>query len=205
MMALEKEQACATRPPTPSIQDIQRYLTTGRPWPPLPAPPTGWKKFVKRNRTGVVAAACVWWPSCWASPAPPSAWSAPRRAEKRAKLEAETARQVSDFMVGLFEVSDPGEARGNTITAREILDQGVLEIETGLADQPATQASLMNTMGRVYKELGLYRSPAPAGKIPGDHGGYSTPMDDPQTAARHGRSRRSLPGVRGIRRGRDLS
>ncbi|MBT8101341.1 MAG: toll/interleukin-1 receptor domain-containing protein, partial [Gammaproteobacteria bacterium] len=74
----------------------------------------------------------------------------------RAQIEAETARQTTQFMVGLFEVSDPSEALGNTITAREILDKGAVRIEGELADQPEIQATLMDTMGTVYKSLGLY-------------------------------------------------
>src|SRR6056297_343240 len=77
-------------------------------------------------------------------------------AKTRAEIEAETARQTTDFMVGLFEVSDPSEARGNTITAREIMDRGADKIELELATQPATQANLMETMGSVYTSLGLY-------------------------------------------------
>jgi tetratricopeptide (TPR) repeat protein len=73
-----------------------------------------------------------------------------------AEVEAETARQTTDFMVGLFEVSDPSEALGNTITAREILDQGAERIENELTDQPEIQATLMATMGTVYTSLGLY-------------------------------------------------
>lgn len=73
-----------------------------------------------------------------------------------AKTEAKTAEQVSEFLVGLFEVSDPSEALGDTITAREILDKGAEKIEVELADQPEVQATLMNTMGNVYRELGLY-------------------------------------------------
>lgn len=73
-----------------------------------------------------------------------------------AEAEAETSRQITDFMVGLFEVSDPSESLGNTITAREILDKGAERIDTELADQPVIQATLMNTMGTVYTSLGLY-------------------------------------------------
>ncbi|HEY5642682.1 MAG TPA: toll/interleukin-1 receptor domain-containing protein [Woeseiaceae bacterium] len=73
-----------------------------------------------------------------------------------AEIEAETARQTTEFMVGLFEVSDPSEALGNTITAREILDKGAERIEVELDDQPEIQATLMDTMGTVYKSLGLY-------------------------------------------------
>jgi tetratricopeptide (TPR) repeat protein len=73
-----------------------------------------------------------------------------------AEIEAETARQTTQFMVGLFEVSDPSESLGNTITAREILDKGAERIETELIDQPEIQATLMDTMGTVYTSLGLY-------------------------------------------------
>jgi hypothetical protein len=38
----------------------------------------------------------------------------------RANRQAETAQRVADFMTNMFKVSDPGEARGNTITAREV-------------------------------------------------------------------------------------
>jgi tetratricopeptide (TPR) repeat protein len=74
----------------------------------------------------------------------------------RAETEAETSRRTTEFMVDLFSVSDPSEARGNTITAREILDKGADRVEEELADQPAIQATLMETMGKVYTSLGLY-------------------------------------------------
>ena len=64
-------------------------------------------------------------------------------------------------MVDLFKVSDPSEALGNTITAREILDKGAARIETELTDQPAIQATLMDTMGTVYTSLGLYEQAVP--------------------------------------------
>ncbi len=82
-------------------------------------------------------------------------------ARARAEIEAETAKQTTGFMVGLFEVSDPGEARGNTITAREIMDRGASRIERELTMQPAIQATLMETMGTVYTSLGLYDQAAP--------------------------------------------
>lgn len=78
-----------------------------------------------------------------------------------ARDQAEQARDevvsVVKFLVDLFEVSDPGEARGNTITAREILSKGAKEITQGLQKQPLTQARLMDTIGIVYSKLGLYK------------------------------------------------
>jgi tetratricopeptide (TPR) repeat protein len=93
-----------------------------------------------------------------------AAWLARNEAQRQREIavtEAETARRTTQFMVDLFKVSDPSEARGNTITAREILDQGVARIETELEDQPAIQATLMDTMGTVYTGLGLYPEAIP--------------------------------------------
>ena len=78
------------------------------------------------------------------------------RERDRANQEAATAKQVSDFLVGLFKVSDPNEARGNALTAREILESGVANIEKDLAGQPEVQARMMGTMGAIYTGLGLY-------------------------------------------------
>jgi tetratricopeptide (TPR) repeat protein len=78
-----------------------------------------------------------------------------------AKREAETARQTTAFLVNLFRVSDPSEARGNSLTAREVLDKGAARIETQLAKQPQIQATLMDTLGTVYMGLGLYGQAKP--------------------------------------------
>ncbi len=74
----------------------------------------------------------------------------------RAEQEARTATETTEFLVSLFEVVDPGESRGNTITAREILDRGAEKIDRELRDQPTVRANLLGTMGRVYTGLGLY-------------------------------------------------
>ncbi|MEO1244121.1 MAG: serine/threonine-protein kinase [Pseudomonadota bacterium] len=82
--------------------------------------------------------------------------TAAQAAYAQAELEAETLRQVSDFLTNLFKVSDPGEARGNTVTARELLDRGAERIVDDLNTQPEVRTRLMRTMGDVYSSLGLY-------------------------------------------------
>ncbi|HEU4619706.1 MAG TPA: toll/interleukin-1 receptor domain-containing protein [Gammaproteobacteria bacterium] len=79
------------------------------------------------------------------------------RQRARAEVEAATAQQTSEFLVQLFQVADPGEARGNSITAREVLDRGAVRIDRELQQQPVVRANLMYTMGRVYTGLGLYQ------------------------------------------------
>lgn len=70
--------------------------------------------------------------------------------------ETEVANQTTEFMIDLFDVSDPSEARGNSITAREVLDLGASKLEGSGAMEPGIRARLLLTIGRVYQELGLY-------------------------------------------------
>ena len=79
----------------------------------------------------------------------------------RAEAEAETATQTTKFLIDLFRISDPSEARGNTVTAREMLDKGAARLDQELVRQPAIQATLMDTVGTVYMGLGLYREARP--------------------------------------------
>jgi tetratricopeptide (TPR) repeat protein len=79
----------------------------------------------------------------------------------RAMAEAETAKETTNFMVELFEVSDPSEARGQAVTAKEIMERGAERIQKELATQPRIQATLMETIGAVYTSLGLYGQAVP--------------------------------------------
>lgn len=80
-----------------------------------------------------------------------------RRERDTAQIERDKAEQVSRFLGDLFKVSDPSEARGNSVTAREILDRGAEKIRGELKDQPETKATLMETIGRVFGTLGLHQ------------------------------------------------
>jgi tetratricopeptide (TPR) repeat protein len=82
------------------------------------------------------------------------------RQRQLAEQQSLTARRTADFMKSLFAVSDPSEARGNSITAREILDRGASQIATSLKDEPLVRAELMTTLGEVHTGLGLYKDGA---------------------------------------------
>lgn len=96
-------------------------------------------------------------------------------AEAVAKVETQTAQQATTFLVDLFEVSNPSETRGNSITAREVLDRGAARVRTELKSQPLVQAALMEAIGNVYLNLGLLRESEPliveALQLRKDHGG----------------------------------
>jgi tetratricopeptide (TPR) repeat protein len=76
---------------------------------------------------------------------------------RRIRRERDRADRITQFMTGMFKVSNPSEARGNTVTAREILDKASREIDTGLAHDPALQGQMLQTMANTYPGLGLYQ------------------------------------------------
>jgi serine/threonine protein kinase len=75
---------------------------------------------------------------------------------RRITRERDRADRITEFMSHMFKVSDPSEARGNSVTAREILDQSSKDIDTGLSNDPELQAKMMSTMAVTYRGLGLY-------------------------------------------------
>jgi serine/threonine protein kinase/Tfp pilus assembly protein PilF len=161
MKALEKDRTRRYGAPSEMAADIGRFLHHQ----PVIARPPGTlyraKKFVRRHRIGVgvtasLAALLIVFSITTAVQSRRIA-----RERDRANQEAETSKQVSDFLTGLFNVSDPSEALGNSITAREILDRGADKIAKELGGQPLVQARLMDTIGSVYVSLGLYNKAAP--------------------------------------------
>ncbi|HEX7184712.1 MAG TPA: serine/threonine-protein kinase [Thermoanaerobaculia bacterium] len=135
------------------ISDVERYLE-GR---TISARPDTWSyrtgKFVRRHLAAVGTAATALLLVAGLTVAYTLELS---RERDRARLAAARATQVADFLRGLFAVAAPTQSRGETITARQLLDQGAARIETGLANQPALQADLMTVMGDVYRDLALY-------------------------------------------------
>jgi non-specific serine/threonine protein kinase/serine/threonine-protein kinase len=156
LKALEKDRKRRYGSPMELGADLGRYL---RNEPVSAHPASAWYragKYVRRHRLGVgMAAAAV---LVLAGVAVSEAVLLRRAIEEseRAKRERDRADRITQFMTNMFKVSNPSEARGNTITAREILDKSSADIRTGLTDNPELQAQMMRVMGNVYNELGLY-------------------------------------------------
>ena len=74
----------------------------------------------------------------------------------RAQAEATKAKEVSRFLVELFRESDPSRTLGANITARELLDRGAERVGEELSGQDDVRATLMDTIGVVYRLLALY-------------------------------------------------
>ena len=153
LLALRKEPERRYRSAEQFFEDIGRYL---KGLPVRARPDTfGYRtqKFIQRNQLRLALIGAVFLVII----ALIAFYTARLEAERdRAQLETQKAEQVSDFLTGLFEVSDPGQSKGGTITARELLDRGAAQIETELTEQPAVQAQMLHVIGGVYGSLGLY-------------------------------------------------
>jgi non-specific serine/threonine protein kinase/serine/threonine-protein kinase len=148
MKALEKDRTRRYGTPSELSADLARHLQHE---PVLAGPPSAAyrsRKFVRRHRFGVAVAGLA--------VAGLAAFGVMMALQARAiARERDRAERVSEFLVELFRVSDPSEARGNSITAREVLDRGAQRIDKELRAEPVVQAQMMATMGMVYANLGL--------------------------------------------------
>ncbi len=149
MKALEKDRERRYGSPAELAVDIRRFLNNE----PIQARPASagyqLKKYMRRHRIGAaftVAMVLV----------VASFTLVQARQLRRTTRERDRADRVTEYMAGMFKVSDPSEARGNTITAREILDKASGNIDSGLAQDPELQAQMIVLMSRVYGSLGLY-------------------------------------------------
>jgi non-specific serine/threonine protein kinase/serine/threonine-protein kinase len=149
MKALWRDRSRRYGSPAALADDVRRYMLNQ---PIVARPASGayrLHKYVQRHRLGVAAVAVI---------AMLLMGSAVVQAVqlRRITRERDRANRVTEFMSSMFRVADPSEARGNSVTAREILDKAAKDIQTGLSQDPYLQAQMMDLMGNVYTSLGLY-------------------------------------------------
>jgi serine/threonine-protein kinase len=106
-------------------------------------------KFLRRHRVAAVAAMLV-------VAAVVVGTSTTIVQARSAAREGRRAGEIRDFLVSVFEISDPNNARGEAVTARELLDRGSERIERSLAGEPDLRADLRGVVGRLYERLGLF-------------------------------------------------
>ena len=149
LKALEKDRNQRYATPLELAADVNRYLRNV----PVSAHPAGiayrTRKYVRRHRLGVSVAA--------AGLVLLIGFAAAQAIElRKIRQQRDRADRIAHFMTGIFKVPNPSEARGNTVTAREILDKASQQIGNNLNKDPELQAQLMETMAQTYSGLGLY-------------------------------------------------
>lgn len=135
--------------------DLSRWLRHE----PVRARPSAWsyraRKFVRRNRLETVAGLAI--AGAIGIGLALTLSSARRAATERDR--AETASRESDavnnFLIQLFETSDPVEARGDTLTAGELVTRAAARVER-LDEAPLEQARLLTVIGRLDLSLARY-------------------------------------------------
>jgi len=156
MKAIEKERERRYGTPSELAADVGRHL---RHEPVLARPASAgyWlRTYVRRHRVAVAVVAGLVLLLAGFSVVQGLQLRRITQERDRATRERDRATRITDFMTGMFKVSDPSQARGNNVTAREILDKASTEIDPGLSKDPELQAQMMFTMGNVYEKLGLY-------------------------------------------------
>ena len=161
MKALEKDRTRRYGSASELAADLKRHLANE---PVSAGPPSARyraQKFVKRHRLAVAAASLVLASILAGLAGVTYGLVRASRAEREARFEAETTAKISEFMLEMFRINNPGEARGRSVTAKEILDRAAERIRVEMADRPAQKARLLQTMGSVYQSLGLYQDAQP--------------------------------------------
>jgi serine/threonine-protein kinase len=155
LMALRKDPERRYASVELLAEDLRRYRA-GQ--PVLARPDTlayRTRKFLGRHRFGTGAAAAGL--AIILGLAVTMSVQAVRLADQRDRLrvERDKALETMGFLEEVFAATDPSEARGETVTAREILDRGAARVLARLKDQLEAQAALALAIGRVYLSLGL--------------------------------------------------
>jgi tetratricopeptide (TPR) repeat protein/predicted Ser/Thr protein kinase len=127
--------------------DLRRHLAHQ----PIEAQPDSWwysaGKFVRRYRTGVAATTAV--ALAVAAGLVGTAWQSHRRG-----LEARKAEEVKAFALSLFSGADPARARGEELTAKELVAEGATRIEREFANEPAVKAEVLTFLADIHEKLG---------------------------------------------------
>ncbi len=153
--AIEKDRSRRYETASELAMDLKRYLADE---PVSARPPSSTYrlgKFVTRNRWPVAVAGTLTAALLLGLAGTSLGLIRARAAEARAEQQTATADLTLEYMIGMFGGSDPTLGGSADVTAREILDASISRIDT-LASQPLVQARLLQAMGAVYTNLGLY-------------------------------------------------
>jgi len=158
MKALEKDRTRRYATANGLGMDIQRHLSGE---PVLACPPSRlyrFRKLVSRHKLefaafGIVLVTLV-------AGLGITTWSLAneKRAHREASREATRSKQVANFLNDMLRRGDPFLPNGQIGAGqmlRNMLDKAAKRVGTELTNQPAVQAELKMTIGKVYAQLGL--------------------------------------------------
>ncbi len=149
LMALRKEPGRRYGSAAQLARDLESHLQS---LPVMARPdtlPYRARKFVRRHRAGVTAAAVV---VLLVAGFIGSLIVQGRRIAR----ERDKARYSLTFLLDTFKDADPYHTKGERLTADEIMTRGAERVSRDLSRQPDVQAALMDAIGEVERGLGRY-------------------------------------------------
>ena len=155
------------------LEDLNAYLAL-RPVTARP-PSLGYvvRRFIRRNRAAVSFAFLAALATLVGIGATAYGLVQAEQARAEAEREANSAQQVTDFLVGLFTRSDPTAASAGQLTVPELLNSAAADIERREVEDPVVRATIETTIGRVFLSRGdaaraLTLSEAALGRLPAE-------------------------------------
>jgi serine/threonine protein kinase/predicted esterase len=144
----------------PSAREFAEDLGRLLEFQPVRAQPVGWFRRTARaarRRPAVATTAAL---AALLLIGLPVGLSIANRAIRREQLlterEARNKAAVTTFLVDLFRLTEAERERGETISARELLDRAVARLGPEFEHDPQVRAELLAATGVVYANLGLY-------------------------------------------------
>lgn len=140
-----------------SVDELGRDLNDFRNDHPITAHAKTWtyqaQKYLRRNRTVLAVAN-----SAFLILLAMGLYYTLQLREQRniAQAEAKRANQITNLITDVFSAADPNIGGADTITAVQLLDEGLKNLEKNLGDDPALFADMLLRLGPVYLSLGQY-------------------------------------------------
>ncbi len=154
--ALEKEPARRYASAADLARDVERHLT-GRPIAARP-PSVAYqaRKLVLRHKVFFGSALVLCMIFAAASVVSGVLYARARKAEQRARLEAQAALDISGFLQEMLASAQPGVRANHELTVREVLDRAAERLAREPAPVLDVGAALHATIGDAYRALGLF-------------------------------------------------
>jgi eukaryotic-like serine/threonine-protein kinase len=155
LKALQKEPEQRYASVDALADDVRRHLSSHPVHARAPSAVYRAQRYLRRHRIEVIAAAGIAVTLIVGSVVSLAAARRAMTARDRAEAASSESEAVTSFLLDLFKVNDPNEARTDSLTVRGLLRRGVARAEL-LDRQPAVQARLFQTTGRINQRLGSY-------------------------------------------------
>jgi non-specific serine/threonine protein kinase/serine/threonine-protein kinase len=156
MKALEKDRSRRYETVSGLTRDLERYLA-GEPVEAAP-PSTAYRlsKFARKHRVGLAAAAAFL--GLMAAGVVVTSWMAVRASRAEAEARAVNAFLRDDLLAqaSATQQASPGTKPDPDLKVRAALDRAATRIGGKFTGQPLVEASIRQTIGDTYRDLGLY-------------------------------------------------